>query len=128
MPRAFHANPSICEMQMYFSSRQFLWWSIHHERRKRRHMDSGAHFHKCDFQVHTPRDASWVGQGATTAEERQEFAEQLVVACRAKGIQAVAITDHHDIVFIEYIRRAAMNETDASGKPIPAGGRADLRG
>src|SRR5271170_4986515 len=83
-------------------------------------MDKGAHFHKCDFQVHTPRDINWDGAGAVTNTERRQYAQEFVTACRAKSINAVAITDHHDLAFFKYIREAALNETDASGKPLPA--------
>ena len=41
-------------------------------------MDDGAHFHKCDFQVHTPRDANWDGDGAVTVDERRKFANEFV--------------------------------------------------
>lgn len=81
-------------------------------------MDSGAHFHKCDFQVHTPRDANWDGAGAVTEDERRHYAKDFVEACRARDIQAVAITDHHDIAFFKYIRDAARGETDASGQAL----------
>jgi len=83
-------------------------------------MDKGAHFHKCDFQVHTPRDINWDGPGAVTNSERRQYAQEFVAACRAKSVNAVAITDHHDLAFFKYIREAALNETDASGKPLPA--------
>lgn len=82
-------------------------------------MDSGAHFFKCDFQVHTPRDINWQGVGAVTEDERLRYAQEFVAACRARGLQAVAITDHHDIVFVKYIRAAALDETDNAGKPLP---------
>ncbi|MGD0778105.1 MAG: TrlF family AAA-like ATPase [Candidatus Solibacter sp.] len=82
-------------------------------------MDKGAHFHKCDFQVHTPRDINWAGNGAVSDEERRQYAQEFVDACRAKGIDAVAITDHHDITFFKYIRAAAEAETDDAGKPLP---------
>jgi len=82
-------------------------------------MDSGAHYFKTDFQVHTPRDLNWAGAGATTDAERREFAQELVAACRAKGLQSIAITDHHDLAFFKFIREAALNETDSSGKPLP---------
>lgn len=82
-------------------------------------MDPGAHFHKCDFQVHTPRDTNWTGGDAVTDEERREFAQGLVAACRERGLQAVAITDHHDIVFCGFIREAAWGETDGRGRPLP---------
>lgn len=81
-------------------------------------MDKGAHFHKSDFQVHTPRDINWDGAGAITDDERREHAKDFVANCRVKGMQAVAITDHHDIAFFKYIREAANNETDDSGQPV----------
>jgi chromosome segregation protein len=81
-------------------------------------MDKGAHFYKCDFQVHTPRDAGWKGAGATTAADRKAYAEELILACRAKGLDAIAITDHHDFVFFPYVKQAARDELDESGKPL----------
>ena len=82
-------------------------------------MDSGAHFHRCDFQVHTPRDPQWHGPRPTTADERRVFAERFVAACREKGLQAVAITDHHDLALFPAIKQAAQNEKDAAGDPLP---------
>src|SRR5579859_1008559 len=82
-------------------------------------MDNGAHFHKCDFQVHTPRDTNWDGAGAVTDDERRQYAQEFVGACRTKSINAVAITDHHDIALFKYIREAALGETDGLGKPLP---------
>src|SRR2546427_9125425 len=81
--------------------------------------DKGAHFHKCDFQVHTPRDSNWQGAGAVTDDERRQYAQEFVDACRSKGIDAVAITDHHDLCFFKYIRAAAEMETDEAGKSVP---------
>jgi len=82
-------------------------------------MDEGAHFHRCDFQVHTPRDGRWHGAHPITNEERSAFAVRFIAACREKGLDAVAITDHHDLAFVPYIRQAALNEVDSSGNPIP---------
>jgi len=82
-------------------------------------MDKGAHFFRCDLQVHTPRDLRWVGNQCVTDEERMAYAKQLVQACRERGLHAIAITDHHDMVFAEYVRRAAEEETDEHGKPLP---------
>lgn len=80
--------------------------------------DKGAHFHRCDFEVHTPRDTNWRGQRATTGEERKKFSEKFVRACREKDLHAVAIADHHDFIMFPYIRAAAQAEVSASGKPI----------
>ena len=82
-------------------------------------MDEGAHFHKCDFQVHTPRDINWEGAGAVTEDERRQYAQEFVAACRAKGLDSVAITDHNDLAFFKYIRQAAELETDDGGNPLP---------
>ena len=82
-------------------------------------MDKGAHFFQCDFQIHTPRDLQWKGGDAVTEDERKTYAEELVQAARHKGIQAIAVTDHHDLAFFPYIKAAAKNELDDQGKPIP---------
>jgi type III restriction enzyme len=80
--------------------------------------DKGAHFYKCDFQIHTPRDASWHGAAAVTDPERRAYAEELILACRRKGLSAIAITDHHDFAFFPYVKRAAQNELDDFGQPV----------
>ncbi|MHC4328636.1 MAG: TrlF family AAA-like ATPase [Planctomycetota bacterium] len=72
-------------------------------------MDNGAHFYKTDLQIHTPRDSNWTGCKPVTPEDRLEFARRFVVKCRELGIQAVGITEHHDICFIEYFQLAAQN-------------------
>lgn len=77
--------------------------------------DDGAHFHRTDFQVHTPRDANWSGASAVTPDERETYAAEFVAACRQKALNAVAITDHHDFLFFPYIKRAAASEVDAEG-------------
>ncbi|WP_083686586.1 TrlF family AAA-like ATPase [Rhodoferax koreensis] len=83
-----------------------------------------AHWRKCDFQVHTPRDPNWVGARPLGADEidpatgadatrealeasRRQWAEIFVDTCVAKGLQAVAITDHHEAVMLPYVRSAA---------------------
>jgi type III restriction enzyme len=82
-------------------------------------MDKGAHFYRCDFQVHSPRDCNWVGHRPESEDDRKEYAKRFIAACREKGLDAVAITDHHDICFFSYIKVAAVSETDAAGNPIP---------
>jgi len=82
-------------------------------------MDKGAHFYKTDFQVHTPRDANWSGGDAVTDTERKDYAEELILACRQKGIGAIAITDHHDFAFFPYVKEAAKSEVDDNGHLIP---------
>lgn len=82
-------------------------------------MDAGAHFHRCDFQVHSPRDINWTGARPTSDEDRKAWAERLVAKCRETGLQAVAITDHHDVVFVEPIRQAGKTERDEDGELYP---------
>jgi len=82
-------------------------------------MDKGAHFYRCDFQVHTPRDLRWAGPDAVSDEERLTYGRRFVDACREKGLQAVAITDHHCMAFLPFIRRAAEEELAADGSPLP---------
>lgn len=80
--------------------------------------DSGAHFFCTDLQVHTPRDRSWSGICPATEAERTAFASDFIRVCRSKGLEAVGITDHHDLAFHHYIRDAALNETDQSGNLV----------
>lgn len=83
-------------------------------------MNKGTRFYNCDFQVHSPRDLNWLGPKPVSDEDRNCYAERFVLACREKGVNAVAITDHHDLAFFPYIKAAANNEVDDSGKPINA--------
>ena len=80
--------------------------------------DKGAHFYRCDLQVHTPRDLNWTGSDRITDADRSAYARSLVQACRDRGLQGIAVTDHHDMAFAEYVRRAAREETDPQGKPL----------
>ena len=82
-------------------------------------MDDGAHFYRCDLEVHTPRDINWNGHRPTTTEEREAYAREFISSCRDKGLQAVAITDHHDIEFYKYIKEAAAHELDGDGNLVP---------
>ena len=82
-------------------------------------MDNGAHYYRCDLQVHTPRDTNWVGQNSVSDDERNAYAYQLVLACRRLALQAIAITDHHDMEFVRYVRGAAAAETDHEGQVLP---------
>lgn len=82
-------------------------------------MDHGNHYKKCDLQVHSPRDLGWKGKACHTEEDRKEYAKNFVKECREAGLDAVAITDHHDMVFFEYIKSAAKEELDDNGILIP---------
>ena len=88
-------------------------------------MDKGAHFYKTDFQIHSPRDSGWVGDGVTqwpegkpvSVDERLAFARRFIAKCRELGIEAVGVTDHHDMCFARYFQVAAQESQDASGVP-----------
>lgn len=82
-------------------------------------MDKGARFYRCDFQVHSPRDCGWAGDRPENEESRREYAHGFIGACRQKGLDAVAITDHHDLCFFSYIKAAANQEVDEHGVPVP---------
>ena len=81
-------------------------------------MNKGTRFYNCDFQVHTPRDINWSGPKPVSDADRNTYAERFVPACRQKGVNAVAITDHHDLAFFPYIKAAANNEVDDNGQPL----------
>jgi len=81
--------------------------------------DQGAHFYRCDFQVHTPRDTNWQGSRATSDADRKAYAEHFVAACRDRDLNAVAITDHHDFVLFPYIKDAAESEQGTDGNRLP---------
>jgi len=82
-------------------------------------IDKGAHFNCCDFQVHTPRDPSWTGPRPVSTKDRLKYGQRFISACREKGLDAVAITDHHDMVMADFIRRAAKDETYRNGDEVP---------
>ena len=83
--------------------------------------DKGAHYHRCDLQVHSPRDCQWKGAPRISDDDRAEYAASLIAACREKELDAIAITDHHDMVFVRYVRQAAEQETDHEGSPLSCG-------
>ena len=81
-------------------------------------MNKGARYFKCDFQVHTPRDLQFSGQPCVSDAERKIYSEKFIKACRDRKIDAVAITDHHDLCFYNYIKKASLDETKLDGTPI----------
>lgn len=81
-------------------------------------MNKGTRYYNCDFQVHTPRDINWSGPKPVSDADRISYAERFVLACREKGVNAVAITDHHDLAFFPFIKAAAQNEVDDNGQPV----------
>lgn len=81
-------------------------------------MDKGGHFYRADFQVHTPRDAQWDGERPALAD-RDKWAASFVAAARMRGLDAVAISDHHDFAYFPRIRKAAAEEMREDGTPVP---------
>ena len=79
--------------------------------------DNGGHFYRADFQVHTPRDTQWDG-GRPSAAERDAWAASFVSAARAQGLNAVAISDHHDFALFPFIKKAAAAERSADGTSV----------
>lgn len=82
-----------------------------------------AYWRKCDFQVHSCRDPNWAGdrplgvgdmdsstgKAATKADvdvRRAAWADTLVESCVKKGLEAFALTDHHETVMVPYVRAA----------------------
>ena len=72
-----------------------------------------AYWRKCDFQIHSPRDPNWKGSrhlGSDSAPvqsvdvERKIWAEHFVDQCVAKGLQAIALTDHHEMIMVPYVQ------------------------
>ena len=82
----------------------------------------GAIFRKCDFQIHSLRDANWSGD-FHPINDRQAFADALIVNCRRKGVQAIAITDHHDLCLWRLIYNSAQLEKRLDGTILPANQR-----
>ncbi|WP_084039675.1 TrlF family AAA-like ATPase [Mycobacterium avium] len=80
--------------------------------------DNGGHFYRADFQVHTPRDTQWDGDRPTVTE-RDAWASSFVSAARSQGLNAVAISDHHDFALFPFIKRAAAAEQLTSGALVP---------
>jgi chromosome segregation protein len=73
----------------------------------------GATWRRIDLQCHTPRDLGWQGSPALpggTAEyeqARRDWAAEFVAAAMERSLSVVAVTDHHDIAMLPYIRAAA---------------------
>ena len=89
-----------------------------------------ASWKKCDFQIHTPRDPNWsgarpIGSGEVDPEsgqavlparietERELWADEFVEQCASRGLQAIALTDHHEMIMVPYVKRAIANRMKA---------------
>lgn len=79
--------------------------------------DKGGHFYRSDFRVHTPRDTQWDGARPPLAG-REQWAAAFVAAARERGLEVVAISDHHDFTYFPYVRKAAAAEVREDGTPV----------
>lgn len=81
---------------------------------------AGAVWHKTDLQVHSFRDFQWKGSdqlpgGAPENEtQREAWADTYVQQMLSAGLSVVAITDHHDMVAVNYVREAVARLPDPS--------------
>lgn len=72
----------------------------------------GAVWKRADFQIHTPRDPQWTGSphlagGSQESEAaRHAWADSFVQEALQRGLFAIAITDHHDLCFVDYVQEA----------------------
>src|ERR1700730_12226577 len=60
----------------------------------------------------------WSGGDAVTDAERKAYAKELILACRRKGLGAIAVPDHHDFAFFPYIRRQRRASSTPLGDPF----------
>jgi chromosome segregation protein len=91
---------------------------------------SFAYWRKCDFQVHTPRDPNWggtrpIGQGEVIKETdakatpqdvdaaREKWSSEFVNQCVAKGLEAIALTDHHEMIMVPYVQQSIAERKKA---------------
>jgi chromosome segregation protein len=92
-----------------------------------------AHWRKCDFPVHTPRDPNWtgarpIGQGEeipgtgakATAQDvddaRAAWAKDFVDQCVVRGLEAVALTDHHEMIMVPYLQQEIASRKTADAR------------
>lgn len=94
---------------------------------------TSARWRKCDFQVHSCRDPNWTGPrppglgdtlpdgSAASAVEvhaaRNAWADGFIDSCVKKGLGAVALTDHNEVVMATYVR-ARLEARKAAGEEI----------
>ena len=87
-----------------------------------------ASWRKCDFQLHTPRDPNWNGtrpvgigmdlngQPATVTDvdhQRQLWADSFVDQCIARGLEAIALTDHNEMIMVPYVQQSIASRKAA---------------
>ncbi len=81
-----------------------------------------AFWRKCDLQIHSPRDPNWsgsrpIGEGdnnpatgktATALQieaARDQWAATFVNECVKKGLEVIALTDHHEMTMVPYVQK-----------------------
>ena len=55
---------------------------------------------RCDFQIHSPRDPHYRGwpEEKMTLDGLYEWGRCLLLECRKRGLTAISVTDHHDLL------------------------------
>ncbi len=88
-------------------------------------VNRGAEYRRVDFQMHSPRDRGWSGEGPLgekhtraekVEEQRTEWASDFVDTCLERGLRAVAITDHHEAVMVWYVVREVESRRAIDGE------------
>jgi hypothetical protein len=69
-------------------------------------IDKGAHFYRCDLQVHTPRDINWTGIDRIRDPDRRTYAGHLVqadsLACHVAKSRRAALSALHPAARVLY--------------------------
>lgn len=70
----------------------------------------GAEFRKTDLQIHSPRDRNWDGERPENElteispenldSVRETFCRSFIERCITEGLKAIAVTDHHEGVYV----------------------------
>ncbi|KAF5416840.1 MAG: hypothetical protein C5S49_04280 [Candidatus Methanogaster sp.] len=76
----------------------------------------GAEFRKTDLQIHSPRDHNWEG-GRPEGANRETYCRLFIEKCVSEGLNAIAITDHHEGVYAYEIIET-LAKLQAESEPI----------
>ncbi|MEJ7657525.1 MAG: TrlF family AAA-like ATPase [Thermoleophilaceae bacterium] len=69
--------------------------------------DRGARYFRADLQVHTPVDKRWPSAEPRDPDARSHLALRYLEAAKARGVDLVGVTEHHDVSWIDTLRHAA---------------------
>lgn len=71
--------------------------------------DRGARYFRADLQIHTPKDPGWPTSEPNDPDERRRVASDYLAAAKKRSIDLVAVTEHHDVSWIDELRHAAQS-------------------